>query len=140
MSEDEKQLKLDIKLEDDNSLPPTGDNWLLGRQDNSLPFEEEEVLTKLANRTFLILIIYDIVDNKKRTKLAKKLLGYGERVQLSAFECHLTLKKYQEMIENILPYVDEEVDLLRIYRMTGQADLKIWGHIRETYDEDVVII
>ena len=32
-----------------------------------------------------ILVIYDIVDNKKRNKLAKYLQGYGNRVQEIGF-------------------------------------------------------
>ena len=140
MTEEEKKLKLDIELPEDDTLPPVGDNWLLGRHDDSIPFEEIEVIEKVANRTYMILVIYDIVDNKKRTKLAKKLLGYGNRVQLSAFECHLSLRQYEEMLSKILPMIDEEEDLLRIYRLTGQTDVRVWGHIPQTYDEDVVII
>ena len=36
-----------------------------------------------------VLIIYDIIENKKRTKLAKFLQGYGFRIQKSAFEAML---------------------------------------------------
>lgn len=125
---------------ENNNIPAPGANWLLGRQDDSLPFEECEVLTKVGNRTFMIVVIYDIVDNKKRTRLAKKLLGFGERVQLSAFECHLTLRQFEEMLEQILPLIDEDTDLLRVYKLTGHADVRVWGHVPETYDEDVVIL
>lgn len=138
--EQDKQLKFKLPEFDEEPLPAIGTNWLIGRQDESIPFEEYEVLNKVANRTYLILIIYDIVDNKKRTKLAKKLLGYGERVQLSAFECHLSLKQYEDMMNNILPLIEETEDLLRIYKLTGQADVRVWGHVPETYDEDIVII
>lgn len=124
----------------DDQLPPVGDNWLLGRKDDSLPFEESEVLHKVGNRTYMILIIYDIVENKRRTKLAKKLLGYGDRVQLSAFECHLSLRQYEEMMSAILPLIDEDEDLLRIYKLTGNTDMKVWGKVPRTYDEEVVII
>ena len=140
MSNSDEQNK-DLQNPDkEENLPPPGDNWLIGRQDDSLPFEEEEVLSKVSNRTYLVVVIYDIVDNKKRTKLAKKLLGYGERVQLSAFECHLTLRQYEDMLDNILPLIDEELDLLRIYRLTGQVDIKVWGKVPQTYNEDVVIL
>ena len=37
-----------------------------------------------------VLIIYDITDNKKRLKLSKLLLGYGFRIQKSAFEAMIT--------------------------------------------------
>ena len=36
-----------------------------------------------------VLIIYDIVDNGRRVKLAKYLQGYGFRVQKSAKEIEL---------------------------------------------------
>ncbi|MCA9742068.1 CRISPR-associated endonuclease Cas2, partial [candidate division KSB1 bacterium] len=37
----------------------------------------------------LLLVSYDIVDDKQRTKLAKRLQNYGQRVQYSVFECDL---------------------------------------------------
>ena len=37
-----------------------------------------------------ILVIYDIVDNKRRVKFANKMSGYGYRVQKSAFEAMIT--------------------------------------------------
>ena len=36
------------------------------------------------NDKVFVLIIYDIVENKKRVKLSKLLLGYGFRIQKSA--------------------------------------------------------
>ena len=47
--------------------------------------EETQSVKKLY-----VLIIYDIVDNKKRLAFAKKLNGYGFRVQKSAFEAMIT--------------------------------------------------
>jgi CRISPR-associated protein Cas2 len=38
----------------------------------------------------LWLICYDISDDKRRYHVRRLLEGYGERVQLSAFECRLT--------------------------------------------------
>ncbi|HOT98551.1 MAG TPA: CRISPR-associated endonuclease Cas2, partial [bacterium] len=37
----------------------------------------------------LYLVSYDIIDNAKRIRLAKKLQDYGQRVQYSVFECSL---------------------------------------------------
>ena len=94
----------------------------------------------MSNRTYLVLIIYDVVNDKKRYRIAKKLKGYGEWVQRSAFECHLTLRQYEKMIKDIFSYFDFETDLLRIYRLTGQAEVKVYGKIKETENEDIVII
>ncbi len=101
--------------------------------------EDYRIIAKMTNKTHLIVVIYDIVDNKKRYRVWKTLKGYGEWVQRSAFECHLTNRKYQEMIKNILPYFEEQ-DMLRIYKLTGQAEVKTWGHIPQTEDEDLIII
>ncbi|MFE4108590.1 CRISPR-associated endonuclease Cas2, partial [Almyronema epifaneia] len=41
----------------------------------------------------LVLVVYDIPDDKRRTKLATFLEGYGRRVQYSVFECFMSLEK-----------------------------------------------
>ena len=119
---------------------PIGDNWLIKSNIEEYTSEEYEVLNKVSNRTYLVLIIYDVVNDKKRYRIAKKLKGYGEWVQRSAFECHLTLRQYEKMIKDIFSYFDFETDLLRIYRLTGQAEVKVYGKIKETENEDIVII
>src|SRR5574344_2109815 len=118
-------MKDDIGIE---NFPP-GKNWLINcGEDESL---DQEVLTKVGNRTYLVLIIYDVTDDKKRYRIAKKLKGYGEWVQRSAFECHLTLRQYEKMINDIYDYFDFEVDLLRIYKLSGQTDVRVYGKIKE---------
>lgn len=44
-----------------------------------------------------VLIIYDIVNNSRRTKFAKLLLGYGFRIQKSAFEAVITKSKLMKL-------------------------------------------
>ena len=48
---------------------------------------------KTTSDNVFVLIIYDIVDNKKRIKLSKMLLGYGFRIQKSAFEAIIPKRK-----------------------------------------------
>ena len=66
-----------------------------------------------------VLIIYDIIDNKRRLKLAKYLNGYGFRVQKSSFEAKLTKSKYNQMINGIGKYATNE-DSIRIYKIIGK--------------------
>ena len=40
-------------------------------------------------KKFIVLVIYDVVDNKTRNRLVKCLERYGVRVQNSAFEALL---------------------------------------------------
>jgi len=132
-----------MKKENENDIfaeHPIGENWLISSNIDDFTVEEMEVLSKVSNRTYLVLIIYDVEDNKKRYRIAKTLKGYGEWVQRSAFECHLTLRQYEKMIGEIFPYFDFTVDLLRIYRLTGQTEVKVYGRIKETEDEELIII
>lgn len=119
---------------------PIGENWLISNQTEEYTSDETEVLTKVGNRTYLVLVIYDVTDNKKRYRITKTLKGYGEWVQRSAFECHLTLRQYEKMMNDIMPYFDFEQDLLRIYRLSGQTEIKVYGKIELTEEDDLVII
>ncbi|MBR1628359.1 MAG: CRISPR-associated endonuclease Cas2 [Lachnospiraceae bacterium] len=99
-----------------------------------------EVKVDSDSRKILVLIIYDIIENKKRTKFAKHLEGYGTRVQKSAFEARLTQKKYNKLMEEIPRFCSSE-DSIRVYRITGQSQISAWGtkEIPED-DEDVIVI
>ena len=44
-----------------------------------------------------MVIVYDIEKNSKRTKVSKILEQYGNRVQKSVFECHLSNKETDEL-------------------------------------------
>lgn len=100
-----------------------------------------DIETEEINRsgTFLVVVIYDISDSKRRLRIAKNLNGYGKRVQKSAFECVLNRKQYDNLVERLSKIIQEE-DLLRIYKIAGCADVKIWGDIALTqYEEDIII-
>ena len=86
-----------------------------------------------------ILVIYDIVDNKKRNKLAKHLQGYGNRVQKSAFEALLTSVQYNEVIRKICNIINEE-DNVRMYRLNSSNEVVLIGTSDTIYEEDVIII
>ena len=90
------------------------------------------------NDQLFVLIIYDIVDNAKRVKLAKKLQGYGFRVQKSAFEAMITKKKYDKMLSELELYVDEE-DSIRVYKIIGKGQLKVLGK-QEQHTLDHIIV
>ena len=52
----------------------------------------------------LWVIAYDSPSNKRRRKLAKLLEGYGERLQMSVFECRLQphqLARLRQMLARI---------------------------------------
>ena len=69
----------------------------------------------MREKECIVLIIYDIVDNKQRNKMVKFLERYGVRVQKSAFEALLGRKKYTRLIEESQRIIDPSTDSLRIY-------------------------
>jgi CRISPR-associated protein Cas2 len=58
--------------------------------------------------------MYDIGDDKKRTKVEKILSGYGIRVNYSVFECIVTKKQFRQMLEKLRSVTNKE-DHIRIY-------------------------
>ncbi|MDY4078068.1 MAG: CRISPR-associated endonuclease Cas2 [Clostridium sp.] len=86
-----------------------------------------------------VLIIYDIIDNKKRTQFAKYLQSYGFRVQKSAFEALIKKKAYRKLIEDIEQYVSDE-DSIRVYKINGKAQIRNFGKEVSEIEEEVIII
>ena len=92
----------------------------------------------------LYLVSYDIIDNAKRTRLAKKLQDYGQRVQYSVFECSINAKQYKEMLDRILKFIDVEKDSLRVYQLCAGCTEKIESYgIKKGWavgDDDRIIV
>ena len=63
----------------------------------------------------LYLIAYDISRNKTRNKVADLLAQYGERINLSVFECFLTVKQKERIIEELRKLINPKTDSIRIY-------------------------
>ena len=110
---------------------------------NQLLFDDEEyyfqITDELESDRQFILIIYDIVDNTKRVRLAKFLQGYGFRVQKSAFEALISFSLYNKLLREIGVYVDEE-DSIRIYKIVGQGQVTILGKNEKVQNDDCIII
>lgn len=86
-----------------------------------------------------VLIIYDIVNNKRRIKLAKYLQSYGFRVQKSAFEAVIPRKKYQKLLRELPGYVAEE-DSVKVYKIIGSGQVTAFGKAVEIENEDIIVI
>lgn len=87
-----------------------------------------------------ILIIYDIVNNKRRTSFAKRLNGYGFRVQKSAFEALVAENLYRKLLEEIPGIIDAEEDSVRIYKFKGYGEVNLFGVNHSIEEEEVIII
>ena len=86
-----------------------------------------------------ILIIYDIVNNKRRYRFAKKMKGYGFRVQRSAFEAFVSDRLYLKLMKEVPKIIDSESDSVRIYRI-GYEEVQLFGKNIKIQDRDVIIV
>jgi CRISPR-associated protein Cas2 len=88
-----------------------------------------------------LVVSYDIADNKRRTRVAKKLKDFGVRVQYSVFECILEQNKIDEMQKAVASLLSEE-DSVRIYYLceTCKKKIKSYGEKGVTEDPAVYII
>ncbi len=98
-----------------------------------------EIDEKIESEKVFVLIIYDIVDNKKRLRLSKLLLGYGFRIQKSAFEAVITKKKYKELLERLPAYTSSE-DSIRVYKIIGKGQVVSFGKETEHEIDDIIVV
>jgi len=61
------------------------------------------------------VVCYDIVDDKKRARIAKIMENYGKRVQKSVFECFLNDREFEEMKKKVEKEMDFEQDSINYY-------------------------
>ncbi len=92
-----------------------------------------------TERKVYALVIYDIIDNKRRTRFAKYLNGYGHRIQKSCFEVVVRPKVFEKMVTQIGRYCDQE-DSIRVYRINGKSQVWHWGAQLLEDEEDVVVL
>ena len=95
--------------------------------------EEENSIKKLY-----ILVIYDIVDNKRRVRFAKKMNGYGFRVQKSAFEAMVTENLYRRLLHDIPELIDRRSDSVRVYKIRGYGEVRGVGARPDIKNEEVM--
>lgn len=95
----------------------------------------EDFENRYFEDTFTVIVIYDIISNKRRNFLYKLLKAFGYSVQKSAFECVLTREKCELMMKKIDRFA-EEGDLIRIYKLNQNVKTTIYGEKLESESED----
>ena len=63
------------------------------------------------------VVCYDIPETKRRTKLRKTLLMFGNPKQFSVFECDLSPRDLQRMKKAMKAVISLDEDNVRIYPM-----------------------
>jgi CRISPR-associated protein Cas2 len=90
----------------------------------------------------LIVVSYDVPDDRRRLRLAKALLDFGRRVQLSVFECLLESEQVDRLRARVEKLIDLEEDRVRIYRfcLDCGSKVEIHGQGMLTEDPDVYVL
>jgi len=69
----------------------------------------------------LVVVVYDIPDDKRRTRLANFLEGHGERIQFSVFECFLSLDEMRQLYKQVEKQVKPQEDNVRFYWISQES-------------------
>jgi CRISPR-associated protein Cas2 len=73
-------------------------------------------------QTVMHLVVYDIEDDRVRSRIATILEGYGRRLQESVFECRLELRELEEMTVRLKRELQQpENGEIRIYRICSNC-------------------
>ena len=88
------------------------------------------------------IVSYDIPDTPRRTKIAKILEDFGDRVQYSVFECLLEKELLEKMIDRLEKVVQEEEDSIRVYALCGNCEkgIKVIGQGEVTKEKKYYIL
>ena len=90
----------------------------------------------------LILVSYDVREDRRRLRLADTLKDFGKRVQLSVFECRLEEGQLERLRARMAQLIDETEDSVRIYRLCGECAgrLEILGTGESLEDPEVLVL
>ncbi|MEO1389820.1 MAG: CRISPR-associated endonuclease Cas2 [Cyanobacteria bacterium J06634_6] len=88
------------------------------------------------------LVCYDVVLDRRRTKVSHILEGYGLRVQKSVFECVLTPDQREMLNKKLAKFIDEDEDQVRFYPMSPRYRkmVSVMGMQPEREVDDVAFI
>jgi CRISPR-associated protein Cas2 len=90
-----------------------------------------------------VVVAYDVVDDNRRARLARFLVGYLERVQKSVFEGEIEEQRYMPMKEGIERVIEHAEDTVRIYHLCGRCkegvDILGTGIFVEEPQDDLIV-
>ena len=94
----------------------------------------------------LVLVTYDVSivtdDGQRRLrKVAKACKDYGQRVQLSVFECEVDPAQWTVLRQRLIDEIDPKVDSLRFYFLGSNWKRRIEQiGAKQSYDPDGPLI
>ena len=88
-----------------------------------------------------VVVAYDIIKTKRRTRVMKLLKGNGNHTQKSVFECLLDDRQIEMLTLKIAEIIEPEEDTVRLYIIPKreEIDITILG-TGEVYEEPQLVI
>lgn len=90
----------------------------------------------------MIIISYDISDDKLRTKFSKYLLSFGHRIQYSVVQ----IDNSRRVLDNIICEIENryakrfgEEDSIYIFNMSSNCEIKRYGYAKHE-ETDILIV
>ena len=90
----------------------------------------------------MILLSYDISNDKLRTKFSKFLAKFGHRIQYSVFEIENSEKLLNNLVTEIQCKFEEkftESDSVMIFKMPASCEIIRMGYAKN-YEKNVIIV
>ncbi len=70
-------------------------------------------------------VAYDIVDDKRRNRVAKILKDFGTRIQYSVFECNTDRRALLRLQDRLREAIDLQEDTITFYHLCGACEKQI---------------
>lgn len=89
-----------------------------------------------------VVVAYDITDNGRRLRVARKLRNALDRVQRSVYEGEIDIAQVERLVTRVVPLLEEEEDTLRLYLLCAacRRRIRVYGQGRIVEDPDVWIV
>lgn len=89
-----------------------------------------------------VVVVYDISNDKRRTKLHDTLLNYGTPVQYSVFECLLDAASLAQLKQAIRRVIKPKLDRVRFYYLCQGcvAKIEITSGIEVLHEEQSIVV
>jgi CRISPR-associated protein Cas2 len=73
----------------------------------------------------LWVVVYDVVDDRRRARLYKSLLAFGTPVQYSVFECWLTAAQFKALKAEVARRIRPRKDHVRYYYLCAACQARM---------------
>ena len=90
----------------------------------------------------LVLVTYDITDDRRRSGVSRELENFGMRVQRSVFECYLDTAQLKELKARLEHRIDLAEDHIRFYSICRKdaGKMEIEGNGIIYRDDDYFVV